>query len=386
MPKKTKNKVKTKKANAKPMPRRPVMGPVSVIDTAPVSIGNSLRGAQSRVINTADGARVLGRDFCFTAGATVAGVNMWIPTGGMPLTPACLPSTILRNFVQMYNKFKINAIQVHYITSSATSQTGDIMFYYEKDRTSPFIDFTNNSFLPFVLSDPNTVIGPQWTNHSLLIKPTDGYNSCNYGLNEDLNEDTCGSIFLFSKTSSASSPGYIVMDYDITFKELSVNPRAGILPVSRAQFSYLTLRVYGLAKTLTSPFFVSALGNNPDGTATSLPTGTTNGDVFKCVALVTASTVSGVNAAWVNVTPSNLVAYNQGLTGTGETTSAIAMDDGFTFYVVYTNNGLTGYPTLANAITNTNPLYFGVAATITFNLCTMASLVYSTSAFLQSSY
>jgi len=386
MVKKAKIAKKPKRKNP-PVNAKPILGPVSVIDTAPVSIGNSIRGAQSRVINTVNGARVIGRDFCFAAGSTVAAVTSWCPIGGMPITPACLPSTILRNFVQMYNKFKINSLVMHYITSSPTSQTGDVMFYYEKDRMSPFVDFTNSSFLPYVLSDSNTVIGPQWTNHSIIVRPTDGFNSTSYGLNEDLNEDSCGAVYLFSKTSSANSPGYIIMDYDISFKDLSVNPRTGLLPVARAQYQYLTLGLTAQAKTTSSPFFVSVTGNNPDGTATSYPSGILSGDIYKCILLLTATTASGVNSAWTNCTASNLMALNQGLASYGATTAAVTLDDGFTCYGVYTvNQGVVLYSTLPNAITNTNPILFGVSATVTFNLCMLASLVYSNSSFMQSSY
>jgi len=370
-----------------PKKRKTMFGPVSSIATAPVSIGNSIRGAKAQVTNLADGVRVVGRDFCFSAKSTVAAATDWSLIGGMPLTPACLPSTVLRNYVQMYNKFKINAINVHYITSSATSQTGDVMFYYEKDRMSPFVDFTNNSFLPYVLSDPHTIIGPQWTNHTLTIRPADGFNSTNYGLNSDLNEDSCGSVFLLSKTSSANSPGYLLMDYDITFKELSVNPRAGILPVARAQWNYLTLGLSASAKTTSSPFYASVTGNNPDGNATSIPNGSVSGDIFKAIVLATNSTVSGVNNSWTNCTLSNLMAYNEGLASSGSTTTAITLDDGFTCYLVYTaNNGVVAYSTFENAITNTNPILFGVSATVTFNLCFLVSLVYSNSSFIQSSY
>ena len=97
------------------------------------------------------------------------------------------------------------------------------MFYYERDPSSPMADYTSSNFLPFVLSDPNTVIGPQWTNHSMLVNPTADWKTTLFGNQVDLEEQTAGSLFLFSKTSSANSPGYILIDYDISFKELAVN-------------------------------------------------------------------------------------------------------------------------------------------------------------------
>lgn len=360
---------------------RNTFGPVSTINTAPVAIGNSIRGAKPRVVQVADGVRITGRDFAFNCKSTVAAATDWSLIGGMPLTPSVLPSSVLRSYTQMYSKFKVNRVMMHYITSSATSQTGDVLFYYERDASSPMFDFTNSSFLPAVLSDPHTIIGPQWTNHTLLIEPTDGFNFTNFGTNVDFNESSCGSVFLFSKTSSANSPGYILCDYDITFKELNVNPRAGILPVSRGQCNYVTIGVTASVVTTATAMTLLIQGLNPDGTASANPTGTLPGDIFKCVALLTDSTVSGVNSTWVNATASNLMAYPS-IAGS----AAIVLDDGFTFYSSWNGTNHVPAPTLADSITNVQPFKYGVNATVTFSLCCMMELVYSVNSATQSSY
>lgn len=228
-------KTKTAKRAVKSAIRTPAnFGPVSQINTAPVSVGNSVRGSKPRITQTTNGARVVGRDFAFALSATAAAITGFELIGGMPITPCALPSSILRNYCQMFQKFKVNRIAVHYITSSPTSQAGDILFYYERDALAPMMDYSSSSFLPFVLSDENTIIGPQWTNHSMLVKPTPDWKSTLYGNQTDINEDRCGNIFMFSKTNAANSPGYVLIDYDIQFKELSVNPRAGTLPIARA--------------------------------------------------------------------------------------------------------------------------------------------------------
>lgn len=64
-------------------PANPTFGPVSTISTAPVAIGNSMSGFKTQVLHTADGCRVIGRDYAFTPAAT-GNVTGWALTGGMP--------------------------------------------------------------------------------------------------------------------------------------------------------------------------------------------------------------------------------------------------------------------------------------------------------------
>lgn len=361
---------------------------VSTISTAPVSIGNSIRGSKPVVTNSANGCRVVGRDFAFECKATVAAANNWSLIGGMPLTPAVLNTSSLRSYTQLFSNFKINRLVAHYITSSPTSQAGDILFYYERDRNGPMIDNTNNSFLPFVLSDPSTIIGPQWQNHSMLADPIKDWKSTNYGMNTDLNGESSGSIFLFSKTSSANSPGYILIDFDITFKEMCVNPRAGVLPISRGQWNYLTFGLTATASVIKGqPFLPVVQGINPDGTNSSRPNGGSVGDVYKVIVQSTNSTVTGTNASWTaGVTLSNLIEFdNNGITG------ALTLDDGYTLYTVDpgTTNGWSFWLSLegAKTLSATTDLDYGVTVNpATFNLCCLVSLVGSINSNVQSAY
>lgn len=364
-------------------------GAVSAITTAPVAIGNSLRGSRPQVTNTPGGARIIGRDFAFSLKGTSSSITNWELVGGMPITPAVLPSSVLRNYCQMFAQFKINKLVVHYITSSPTSQAGDVLFYYERNRKAPLCDYTNASFLPFVLSDPYTVIGPQWTNHSLVVNPVRDWKSTLYGMNADLNDDAAGSVFLFSKTNATSSPGYVLIDYDVTFKEMSVNPRAGSLPVSRGQWNNFSIGVSGLAVTAGSSVISGAVlrGNDISNTTSAMPTGTAVGDIFKCVTCATASTT---NNTWTNATLSNLLVYPF------DVDTAVTIDDGFTFYArVYdttVGSGVTQsialYSTLESAVASetTKCLVYGVTATVTFALIVNASLVFNTTTNTQSSY
>lgn len=356
-------------------------GAVSTINTAPVSVGNSVRGSSPRVTQTTDGARVVGRDFAFALAGTSAAINSWELIGSMPITPCVLPSSILRNYCQMFNKFKVNSVTLHYITSSPTSQAGDVMFYYEKDRLSPMVDYSNSSFLPYVLSDPHTVIGPQWTNHSIRLRPTRDWKTTLFGNQSDLNEDAEGAIHFFSKTNSANSPGYLLIDYDVQFRELSVNPRAGSLPVARGQSTFICLTSSVATSTLgATATFSWDVGKTISNVTSAAPSGAAQGDIYKFVLQWTASSANNTQAGTVLPSATNIVRY--------ASDNAITLDDGFTCYMRFSGSSLTLYTTIEAALAGTQPLEWGVTSTPSWVpfLCGEVMLVRNNESLTQSAY
>ena len=383
------------RGNTKPAKKFPIkrsqntpnraFGPVSAVSSAPVAIGNSIRGTQPIVEYGQDSCRIRGRDFAFEMGSSVAAATGWTLVGGLPLTPCAMPSTSLKAYCQMFAMFRFNTLAVHYITSSPTSQAGDVLFYYEKDRTGPALDNTNTGFLPTVLSDSSTVLGPQWTNHTAIVRPDPEFKSTDYGMNADLNEEANGSVFVYSKTNAANSPGYVLIDYDITFKLHQSNPRAGLLPVARAQWTPICFTESAVSWTSGTTVLAPsvATGKLISGATSAAPTGSQIGDVYKVIFDVTNSTVTGVNAAWTGVGASTLLRFQT----TGGTT-ATTIDDGFTCYAVI-NSGSTWniFPTLSAALTATEPFVAGATTTATYALCAYVSLVGSVSpARLSTSY
>ncbi|APG75688.1 hypothetical protein 3 [Beihai sobemo-like virus 25] len=356
-------------------------GPVSTINTAPVSVGNSVRGSAPRVTQTTDGARVVGRDFAFALSGTSAAVTNWEIIGSMPITPAVLPSSILRNYCQMFNKFKVNSVTFHYITSSPTSQAGDVMFYYEKDRLAPSPDYSNSSFLPFVLSDPHTVIGPQWTNHSIRLTPTKDWKTTLFANQSDINEDAEGTIYFFSKTNSANSPGYLLMDYDIQFKELSVNPRAGTLPVARGQSTFVSLTPTTSTPTVGSAAqFAWNAGKTIANVTSTIPNGASQGDIYKCVIQWTASTLNNTFTGSVLPISDNILRY--------PSDNNITLDDGFTCYASYLGSNIRLFATLEAAVVNASGALEWATTSTGFYvaLCADIMLVRQTESGTQSSY
>lgn len=379
----TKRNTATKKP-AKTAKRAPArFGAVSTINTAPVSVGNSVQGTSPRITQTTNGARVVGRDFAFALASTSAAVNGWEIIGQMPITPCVLPSSVLRNFSQMFNKFQVNSVSFHYITSSPTSQAGDVLFYFEKDALAPMCDYTSSSFLPYVLSDSHTIIGPQWTNHSVMLHPTRDWKTTLYGNQTDLNEQCEGVIHFFSKTATTNSPGYLLIDYDISFRELSVNPRAGTLPVARGQGTPICLT--SSATSITAGSAAALLWNSGKliSGATSAPiTGAITGDIYKCVFAPTSTQL--VNTAWSgSVVPSvsNMLQY-------GGSNRALVTDDGFTCYLAYNAAGSLGlFPTVDAAVANTDAIEWQTSITsLVWSMCAYAYLVRNVTDFTQSSY
>lgn len=377
--------VKQKKNRTKRAPARTTFGAVSSITTAPVSIGNSVRGSKPRIKQTVDGARIVGRDFAFGLSGTASTVTNWELIGGMPITPCVLPSSVLRNYCQMFQFFKVHRMIVHYITSSATSQTGDVVFYYERDRDAPAPDYSNSNFLPYVLSDEATIIGPQWMNHSASITPTGDWKSTLYGNQTDLNEDAAGTVFMFSKTNTTSSPGYILIDYDISFKSMAVNPRAGSLPIARGQSNFVCFTLSTTTGLGNSVRFDSAtVGKNIANVTSSMPTGDSGGDIYKVIVQATAS--QQVNAAWTGTPAYTLATLFRYADNTN-----ITLDDGFTCYASANVSSSPGqfyfYATLEQAVTDTRPLEWQIASVSPLvNLCCEIQLVRNVDALTQSAY
>lgn len=345
-------------------------GPVATINTAPVAIGNSVRGSKQQVVQTRNGVTVRGRDFAFNPIGSNTITN-WTVVGGTPLTPAAFSDSTLRQYLQMYQKFKWISCVVHYITSSPTTSNGDVMFYYAKNRDNVFLNQTSTQLLPFVLSDEDTIIGPQWMNHSAqLTMKGNCWRSCDYGMNADVNDFSAGDIFLLSKTSSTSieSPGYVLIDYVVEFAELQISPRLLSLPLPRAQWWQTQLQL--TATAVTSGNAVTTLGiggNNISGTGATAPPGAASGDMYKIFLDITNSTPG----SWTNITAATGFAMSEFGSNT-----AVPLVDGTTLYGMYNGSVLGLYPNPDAAYAGgNNQLVYKVTATVTYNIQIWMSLI-----------
>lgn len=348
-----------KARKAKALVASGTFGPVSSITTAPVAIGNSVKGSSKKLTRTANGVRIRGRDFMFAPIGT-GSVVTWTACGGSPLTPAAFADSVIANYQRMYMKFKFHSFVAHYITSSPTSANGDVLFYYSKDRTSVFLNQTSSQLLPFVLTDENTVLGPQWTNHSANFKVTGDWKLTDYGMHDGVEEYADGELFLLSKTTTTDSPGYVIFDYDIEFAQESFQPRLLTFPIPRIQWNQLNVGLVTTAVTKDSTnVVVGLIGNNISGAASAFPTGFTMGDIYKVIVDVTNSTPG----SWVNCTPSNLYDYEN------FSSNPLNIQDGSTIYAVANDaTHLQFYASPTGAFATNEFFRYGVSATITYNL------------------
>jgi hypothetical protein len=343
--------------------RRPVRKavkrpPPSTISMAPVSIGNTIRGFQNTERDTPNGKIINGRDFMFSAiGTNSVG---WSMVGGAPLTPASFVDSNIRMYMNMYNQFRFVGFTAHYITSSPTSANGDIMFYYGKNRESVFLDQTSTNLLPFVISDPNTVLGPQWQNASAKFTCSGKWKSTDYGIDAQVGEYADGELFLLSKTTSNESPGYVLFDYTIEFKEKSISPRLLTLPVTRALWNQCSFNLNGLTTTTSAVYNLVVGGNNISGAPSVLPPGTSSGDIFKVI-LDYSNSIGTLNPNAV------LVPFSQHLGAA--TGTVITLQNGSTFYAsVGTNSMLTLFATAAGAYANANPFVASFTGNVTVTI------------------
>jgi hypothetical protein len=311
--------------------------------------------------------------------STAASITGWTMVGGAPLTPACMVTSTLKHYANAYSEFMIMGLSFHYITTSATSQQGSVMFYINKDRIGPGLNTSSANFMPMVLSDHNTIIAPLWKNSTCSFIPEPDWLTTVQGLSDDLRHQAPGELYAYTKTSAIDSPGYVLIDYDICFRNMQNNPRSLTLPVARMKYTQVRFTM-ATARTAGDQFYFNNVttGTLLDGvTNSALPSGTSGGDIFKCVLDISNSSIT---------VPTMATIFKQAIVIDAD---AITPVDGFTCYAMY--DDVSGrfwvYPTYAAAISNGNP--YEAASTATYNgyMYAYISLVASTSnAFLQSNF
>jgi hypothetical protein len=324
-------------------------GAVSTINTAPVAIGNSVRGATLSSIRSKNGAVVTGRDFMFTPIGTT--VTNWVTCGGTPLTPAAFVDSKIRSYLQLYQKYRWKRCVVHYITSSATSTSGDVLFYHAKNRNSVYISTSSSVLLPFVMSDPDTVLGPQWSNHSTELKVQGTWKSTDYGMSDNVNDYSDGEVFLLSKTNLNETPGYILFDYEVEFAEEQVAPRLLSLPIARIQYNNVAFSSVAFTTGVDQIFKLapSVLAQpNLSGKASTMPSSTATGDIYK----ISVDTVNGA------VAPSTGYADIIKLKSSSGVNRTIVIEDGFTCYGLWDGTNMTFYPNATAAYSDSDAFLF----------------------------
>lgn len=274
-------------------------GGVSEVGIAPVTIGNTVRSVKQTVLEHRNGVRVVGRDFVMAVGGTSTAFSNWTFQAGFGLSPICLNATGLRGYFQTYERYKWNAVNVHYITSSPTSATGDVLIMYHSNHGGPKVDHTSTNFMSYALSTDSALLGPQWTNHSVQIVSgaRDWFNTDILSA-EDVMHQADGEVLVYTRNTTQGTnpdqPGYVLIDYDIVFERRMLNSRVQSLPSSLFKWQPLVFAYNGgpvtAGQTVSFNFNAS---NTYSGTTPPLPVGIAIGDIFQVVFDINGATLLG---------------------------------------------------------------------------------------------
>lgn len=352
-----------RKRNKKVVARKvDVFGPVATIDTAPVSVGNTYQGCKPVVTHFSDGIRVQGRDFLMNVDPTAITITDWCLVGACPVSPDCMVASAIKGFVNTYAEYSVHGVAFHYITAAATTNQGSMMMYIGKNRQDPGLDVTNDNFMSVVLSDDRTVLGPVWKNSTATYFPPPVFRPTNIMSTEGLHEQAPGELFVYTKITDNVTPGFILVDYDISFRGLQANPRGLTLPIARMKYHQVALHTSTTTINTAIPFLLD-VDKLLDGVTTSAPpSGYTIGDVYKVV-------MNSEYAALGGRLRTGIFSADLPLTAT----ASINVDDGYTCYgLAIAATTMVMYSTYYAACSAASPL---VAAVSNGNVLTIPAYV-----------
>lgn len=168
-------------------------------------------------------------------------------------------------------------------------------------------------------------------------------------------------MFVYTKTSANStigSPGYVLVDFDITFTTLQTSPRELTFPLSRLKYSCHGISIPATSPAIGDIFTPLTTGAILDGTSVnplSNDPAARLGDIYKVVMLPDYG-------VFINCSASTLMAF--GLRNSLATPAPVnvTVDDGFTCYAVLVNlsNGvILLYSTYEEASAQSAPFMYG---------------------------
>lgn len=382
-------KKKSKSQSQAPSKSIRAFGGVTEVEAAPVSLGNTIRSVKPQTNFSQNGVRIQGRDYIATIGGTATNYTDFTFQGGIGMSPIGLSATALRGFFQSYEKYKWNRAVAHYITSSPTSTSGDILLFYHSNHGGPKVDCTSSNFLAYALSTDMAVLGPQWTNHSAqLIEGNHGWFKTDVLNTEDVEHQADGELLVYTRSTingtSTDSPGYLILDYDISFEDRMLNSRINVLPSGLFKWYPTCLTAASATVSAGDGVFVSITGTvTYDGGTAVQPTGAAVGNIYQIVADMTNSTSS-------NITPTSIgfstVVNNRGTLAY----VPFPVTTGVTFYMVSSSIQSNGtyylFPTYAACFSGQPLVYHNqLGASVSFSfqatICCVGSV---NTAFTQS--
>jgi hypothetical protein len=320
---------------------------------APVSVGTSIRAIKPVMSRNVEGGHIRGKDFL----GTVEGFG--VATFGLGksalLNPAYFFSTFLGNFARSYEKYRWNSLRIHYVPKVATSAIGQLVMCSQRSVTEPGLRPEAGTFLNRAMSQGNAAFSPLWTGSYIDIDTDGEFRLVDPTSSADLDDAIHEELQVYCQTSVSGQVGYLIAEYDISFKEPIFQPHSTSIPISTGPGMRVVLTdAAGINSNLddwnlVDSFGLLGLGTIPNGTiyrgvfdlqGSSPPTGGTFANSF-AINLETKATTSTVT----------------------RTPVPLPLVGGTTLYFLVEATNLKVYSSLEGAIANTDQIFFRLATT-----------------------
>lgn len=185
-------------------------------------------GATRSVQQTRNGIRVTGVDLVTTLLGHSSG--QWNLVGALELSPAYFTGTMLGEYSRLFERFKIVNLAVEYRPCLSTAVSGELMLTYLPNPYESTRATNTSAFVPGAMSAQGSVMGPIW--QPLTLRPSigAGIKFVDPAFVTDIKETTSGTVYCYSNTATAGSPGYLSIRYTLEFTEPVLSIRRAYLP------------------------------------------------------------------------------------------------------------------------------------------------------------
>jgi hypothetical protein len=205
------------------------LAPSARASQAPVSIGTTLKSSPNVVKSASDNSiTVLARDLLtsvISTNLTNVDMSLWLP-----MNPIYLSSSSLSMYFTDYDSYKINQVTFYYIPACASTTVGEVLMYVIDNPESSLLNPLDSALLTKIMSEPIAAMGPCWQQNSIVWKPANvGFKKLNALIDQSPLETSFGDFCVYTTNESASTLGYVVADWDITFKDKRFNAMANKL-------------------------------------------------------------------------------------------------------------------------------------------------------------
>lgn len=200
------------------------------VAAAPVSIGTSIGSSKPFTRSTSNGVVVTGREFLLPV--TQINNTNWQVGALAPLHPAYYPASTMGTMARAYQYYRFSSIVVHFVTKEPTSTNGEVLLTYSPNVLEPVEDGSGAQFLARSMTRATSTLGPIWQNHSMSIpcdnvfRKVDAFNASTY------NDNVAGEVQVFTLAGSADTSGYMLIDYQLEFKDAMYTPHSSSIPLS----------------------------------------------------------------------------------------------------------------------------------------------------------